>query len=132
MIRETSKKSYREIKENGLLSRRRFQVYKTVYKYGPMTGGEIFERLKIGRANSNISARLNELRKMGVVKEVGNKICESTSMTVILWDATSNLPSKLPERIGKVQRLKKKLTKMTDERDRYKRLYKKHKRLNNE
>lgn len=92
MVRETSIETYNYIRNSGLLSERRMQVYDCLYAGGKMTAGEIYEVIKIGRANANIAARLNELRKMKAVTEVGTKKCRSTGMTVILWATTNNLP----------------------------------------
>ena len=109
MVRDTSKNAYYEIKNNGLLSERRWMVYDCLYNNGPMTGGEIFEALRFGRANANITSRLSELRRMGVAVEIGTKECASTGMTVTLWDVTSKLPEKLEPTLTKKQKKDKAL-----------------------
>lgn len=96
MTRETSIEAYNKMKNEGLLSSRRWQVYDVLFKYGPMTTNELFKKL-MGSSSTNqpsLHSRLNELRKMGCVKELGTKVCTVTQMTVILWDVTSNLPTK--------------------------------------
>lgn len=95
MTRQTSIEAYNTIKENGLLSARRWQVYKTVYENGPITSAEAFQIMNQGSPMRNITqsrARFTELRDMGVFTEVGKRICSVTGMTVILWDCTKNLP----------------------------------------
>lgn len=100
MIRQTSIEAYNQIKNSGLLSERRWQVYDVLFEYGPMTGGETFQRMKqkysvMAPTNSNTTTRLGELRNMGVVMELGTKTCSVSGQTVILWDVTDKLPTKL-------------------------------------
>lgn len=97
MVRQTSIDSYNAIKENGLLSRRRWQFYDILFKYGPLTGGEAFQYLKQHHGiamptNSNTTTRLGELRNLGVAVELGTKKCPVTGQNVILWDVTPGLP----------------------------------------
>jgi len=99
MIRDTSIGSYREIEDNGLLSRARFIIYEILFSDGPLTAGEIFTILKDeGGPHSvvkgSVCARLTELRRSGVVREVSKRICSTTGMTAIVWDVTSKLPTK--------------------------------------
>lgn len=99
MIRETSFEAYHQIKENGLLSRRRFQVYEILFNHGPLTGSEVASKFRdqfgrMGTSNMNIVTRLGEMRDSGVVTELGQRLCSVTGMKVILWDVTKNLPTK--------------------------------------
>ncbi len=100
MIRETSIISYNTIRDSGLLSKRRWEVYDVLYHHGPATGAELamFYRKKYGASspsNPNTLTRLGELRDMGVVTELGSRICSVTGQTVINWDVTSKLPKAL-------------------------------------
>lgn len=103
IIRETSIEAYRTIREEGLLSQRRFQVYDLLYQHGPCTANELVNRT--GRTsslgNQNIVTRLGELREMGCVKELGTRQCNVTGMRVIVWDVTSNLPRKLERELSR-------------------------------
>ena len=95
MVRDTSIAAYNAIKNNGMLSRRRWQVYNWLYQYGPCTHNELFRHVVRGDkklSNANISARLNELRERGVASEVGQRPCSISGHTVIVWDVTSKLP----------------------------------------
>lgn len=99
-MRQTSLEAYTYIKDTGVLSSRRFQIYEILFTHGPLTSNEIFQRLD-GTSeinNPNVHSRLNELREYGCVYEVGTKICTVTEMTVILWDVTDKLPKKLSKR----------------------------------
>lgn len=111
MIRQTSIDAYNKIKQNGSLSSRRWEVYDVLFKYGPLTGNEAIEKLKEeGKGaktfDTNSHSRLSELRQLGVIYEVGKKVCNVTGMNVILWDVTNNLPKKLEKQKTKDQIIK--------------------------
>lgn len=97
MTRETSLEAYRKIQEDGLLSKRRWEVYESLFKCGPATAMGIFNFMAQYRGNkvaANVYARLSELRDMGCVREVGDQVDPMTRMRVILWDVTKSLPVK--------------------------------------
>jgi len=113
MIRETSIEAYNTIRDQGMLSRRRWEAYDGLFKYGPCTGNELIKKI-IGQENgyhavrtqTNIITRLGELRDMGCVKELGETVCSITKMKVILWDVTNNLPKKLTREIKETTKSK--------------------------
>lgn len=92
MIRETSIEAYNQIKANGLLSKRRFQIYDCLYFNGPMTAMEVFKKLGL---RTNQSGRFTEMEKLEVIQDAGTKLDDETGMTVTLWDVTSGLPQKI-------------------------------------
>lgn len=97
MVRETSIAAYREIEAKGLLSKRRFQLYKVLFVNGPMTANECMHVLNRGQPaalwDMNVHARFTELRQLGVAKEVGTTRCSLTGKEVICWDVTSKVPT---------------------------------------
>lgn len=100
-MRETSIEAYNTIKENGMLSDRRWEVYDTLFfSEGVLSHSEVC-RIIISRhplppgMRHNVPARLNELREMGCVYEVKTKTCPITGMNVIAWDVTTKLPKKI-------------------------------------
>lgn len=101
MIRATSINSYHQIKEEGLLSRRRFEVYDALVNFGPCTANELFREMRsrglvgIKNQQTNLTPRLGELRDLGVVEEVVERICEITGRVVIVWGVVDRLPSKI-------------------------------------
>lgn len=104
MTRQTSIEAYHTIKENGLLSERRWQVYDLVFRHGPLTGNQLIQLARKEYPMLNTGAfniRLSELRKMGVVEEIRTVVCPVTGHNVIEWDVTDRLPLKLenPKRI---------------------------------
>lgn len=97
MARKTSIDTYRKIRDNGLLSKRRWEVYDALYLYGPKTANELFRSMrdKAYILNSNTRTRLSELRDLGVVDEITEEhVCSVTGETVILWDTNDNEPRK--------------------------------------
>jgi len=103
--RNTSKKVYKQIEAEGLLSGRRWNVYKTLFKIGPSTAAEISQAdcssFKNPAKGDNSHARLSELKEMGAVEEVGERTCSTTGREVILWDVTSQIPVKIVKKPNK-------------------------------
>lgn len=81
------------------------RVYDALYMHGPATGSELAVTFKRLIPNANISARLSELRDLGVAREKGIKKCDITGMKVILWDVTSGLPKTPIKKLTREQKL---------------------------
>lgn len=98
MTRETSIEAYREIERSGLLSLRRWQVYKIVFENGPMTGLQVIkkfrEEARVFSNSGTVNTRLSELRDRKVVREIGKTVCPVSGRVAILWDVTKALPIK--------------------------------------
>lgn len=96
-VRPTSIEVYRRITAEGLLSKRRMQVYEYLYAHGPCTVNELFRMTWGGTrvVQANFGARLNELEKMGVAVRTHTKICDVTGNNVDVWQTTDSLPIKL-------------------------------------
>lgn len=97
MIRQTSIDVYHQIQAEGLLSRRRFETYECLFNNGPLTAMETGRRID-GVLDHSISPRFAELKRLGVIQEVGEKLCSITGRNVLLWDVTDRLPLKLEKR----------------------------------
>lgn len=97
--RQTSIDCYRQIKSEGLLSKRRLQVYEILLHNGCLTGTEISILFKEKHFSSNhsegIRNRISELFDRGVVYEKEIVECKSTGRKVIQWDLTDKLPIKI-------------------------------------
>ena len=88
--RQTSIDCYNEIKEQGLLSNMRFEVYSALLSMGkPSTTREVYETMNVLKQEAT---RFTELRKLGVIYEVQNRKCTITGRTSIEWDLTDKLP----------------------------------------
>ena len=88
--RQTSIDCYNEIKEKGLLSNMRFEVYSALLSIGkPSTTREVYETMNVLKQEAT---RFTELRKLGVIYEVQNRKCTITGRTSIEWGLTDRLP----------------------------------------
>lgn len=92
MSRNTSIQAYHSIKEGGLLTERRLEVYDILFHHGPMTGNQIVQHIGRIQDTGSTKTRLSELRTQGVVQELGIVEDPITGMNVILWDVTANMP----------------------------------------
>ena len=96
-MRKTSLETYQKIKDNGLLSKRRMEVYDMLFHHGPLTANEIVRKAKLLHPKTNPSsynARLSELKRYGLAIEVGEKEDDVSGNNCFLWDLTDNLPVK--------------------------------------
>jgi hypothetical protein len=87
--RQTSIDCYNQIKSEGLLTRRRLEVYEAIYNSAPCTASEVFKEKYL---KTNQSGRFTELRELGVIYEKGERKCSVTGRNVIEWDLTDRLP----------------------------------------
>ena len=88
--RQTSIDCFNKIKEEGLLSKMRFQVYSALLSMGkPSTTREVYETMDVIKQEAT---RFTELRNLGVIYEVQNRKCTITGRTAIEWDLTDRLP----------------------------------------
>jgi|TARA_R110000796_G_C14360627_1_gene412751 hypothetical protein len=87
--RKTSIECFSKIKQEGLLSKRRLQVYESIFNYAPCTASEVFNDKNL---KTNQSGRFTELRDLGVIYEKGERLCRITGRNVIEWDLTDRLP----------------------------------------
>jgi hypothetical protein len=91
--RQTSIDCYNLIKAQGLLSKRRLEVYEAILKNAPCSSSEaMISKLNSTNVLSQSRARFTELRELGVIYEKGEKKCTITGKNVIEWDLTDKLP----------------------------------------
>lgn len=88
MIRQTSIDAYREIRDSGLLSKRRWETYDDLFHHGPSTSRDAEDRT----GDRNAHRRLLDLVEWGVAERVGETTCRKTGHQVTLWDVNANLP----------------------------------------
>jgi DNA-binding transcriptional ArsR family regulator len=109
MTRRISADAYHRIEAEGLLSKRRFQVYSLLYHHGPLTIAEACAQLATTVSERSFSPRFAELRDLGVVDEVGERQCRVTGNNVIAWDVNEKLPRRadsIPKEPTKVELLR--------------------------
>jgi len=90
--RQTSIDCYNKIKQEGLLSKRRLEVYEAILSTAPCTSSEAIRNAKTTFGVFGVSSRFTELRDLGVIYEKGEKKCSITGRNVIEWDLTDRLP----------------------------------------
>ena len=90
--RQTSIDCYTQIKQEGLLSKRRLEVYEALLSTSPCTSSEAIRNAKTTFGVFGVSSRFTELRDLGVIYEKGEKKCSITGRSVIEWDLTDRLP----------------------------------------
>ena len=101
MTRQTSIDTYIKVQESGLLSRRRFQVYDVLFHNGPLSQTETHAHIKDAATLHSVGPRFAELKKMGVIIEVGTRRCSITGENVYVWDVTDKLPVKFERKIAR-------------------------------
>jgi hypothetical protein len=89
-IRQTSIDCYNQIKAEGLLSKRRLEVYEAILKNAPCTSNEALKDIYSG--SHGMGSRTTELRDLGVIYEKNVRKCRVTGRNVIEWDLTDKLP----------------------------------------
>ena len=106
-MRQTSIDAYNQIKAEGLLSKRRFEVYQILAHNGPMTAHEVVSiaRDKYPYANqTGFNARLSELQTLGCIKTVGEKINPISGKFNTLWETTDGLPVEPKKKVSKLEK----------------------------
>lgn len=108
-VRETSIAVYHQIKNEGLLSAKRLQVYEILLEYGALTGSQVAQIYKSKYPSNNhsetIRNRITELVEMKVLEEIGIVNCPFSGRNVIQFGLTNNLPKKLTVKKTKKQKI---------------------------
>lgn len=94
-MRQTSIAVFKQIQEEGLLSRLRFDVYSALYKRGPCTALELYKSCFEGtHRDHSITPRFSELERAGVIAATEERPCRVSGRNVTVWQTTNNLPVK--------------------------------------
>lgn len=97
MTRQTSIDSYNTIVKNGLLSKVDELVYTTLFKQGPSTQNEIWQTEEASEyMQHTISPAFARLKRRGVIKDIGKRVCSISNRKVLVWDVTDQLPQDTP------------------------------------
>jgi len=98
MARTTSITAYNNLKKTKALSKRRWTVYRYIYKNGPLLQTDL--KHKLNDVTHSLVPRFAELDKMGLIHGVGHAVSEDTGKTGILWDVTDReFPLPLPKKV---------------------------------
>jgi len=105
--RQTSIDCFNQIKAQGLLSKRRMEVYTKLLTIAPCTASELQKSMDYNNGGRDCMKRLSELRDLGTIYEKRERKCNVTGKIVIEWDLTDKLPIKPTKLItAKQQRVK--------------------------
>jgi|GEM_PF-2993311 len=92
MTRQTSIDVYREIKEQGLISKMQFEVYDKAFEFGPITQGETWDEHFSDLQRHTVAPRFAEMKKIGILAVVGKRKCRYSGRICEEWDVTSKRP----------------------------------------
>ena len=107
-VRETSIEAYHKIVNNGLLSKRRMEVYDFIFHNQPVSLNTIIAALsRPGFNTGSYSGRISELERLGVIEPQGQIVAPQTKHIVLLWVTTDNLPGVLPKFESKADIIKR-------------------------
>lgn len=82
--RETSRKAYEELVESGQLKGHQATILKAVIGGPNRTSGEICAALGLDNVNK-WRARFSELAARGLIIENGQRVCDVTGRTALVW-----------------------------------------------
>ena len=104
-VRETSREAYEKVIASGLITGQRLRVFNALFEHGPATASELFRAMQgsTSMVNSNVRARIGELRDMGAVAEIAFRPCSVTGMTCIVWEVSGVLPRALKKQPTKAE-----------------------------
>lgn len=112
-MRLSSVRCYRQIKEEGLLSRARLAAYEALIEHGPATAGELSfamsQMVTFRMARNDLAGRLKELKELGVVMELPTmRGCQVTGRLCLVWEVVDALPNNdgLTKRVPAKQQVK--------------------------
>lgn len=106
MTRLTSIQAYNKIVENGLLSKRRLQVFEFIVNNAPCTQKQAWEHFRADHhsgasSGGGITSRFVELERLGVIEEVDQLRDPDTGMMNTVYDVTGKMPDQ--ERMKKIK-----------------------------
>ena len=90
--RQTSIECFNQIKNSGLLSKRRLETFEAIMKIAPCTASEVQHSINYNNGGRDCMKRISELRDRGVIYEKDVRPCKVTGRNVIEWDLTDRLP----------------------------------------
>src|SRR5579864_9429721 len=96
MRNSTSVAAYNTLKSNGFLTGLQSKVYDALFNNGPLTQGETWSEFLPEYQRHSIDPRFAELRKMGVIRTVGDRPCRFSGVKSLEWDVTDHVPESKP------------------------------------
>ena len=111
MVKTTSIETYYSIKDSGVLSEKRMNVFDIFYENpNGLTGSEVSEIYKgkfpSSKHSETIRNRITELCQMGVIIEMGVSECPYTKRKVMKWCCVDRLPIPLEKKPTRKEQIK--------------------------
>jgi hypothetical protein len=118
MVKTTSIETYHSIKDSGVLSEKRMNVFDIFYENpNGLTGSEVSEIYKgkfpSSKHSETIRNRITELCQMGVIVEMGVSECPYTKRKVMKWCCVDRLPIPLEKKPTRKEQIKEILDDIT-------------------
>jgi hypothetical protein len=118
MVKTTSIETYHSIKDSGVLSEKRMNVFDIFYENpNGLTGSEVSEIYKgkfpSSKHSETIRNRITELCQMGVILEMGVSECPYTKRKVMKWCCVDRLPIPLEKKPTRKEQIKEILDDIT-------------------
>ena len=118
MVKTTSIETYHSIKDSGVLSEKRMNVFDIFYENpNGLTGSEVSEIYKgkfpSSKHSETIRNRITELCQMGVIVEMGVSECPYTKRKVMKWCCIDRLPIPLEKKPTRKEQIKEILDDIT-------------------
>lgn len=118
MSQSTSIAAYQAVKESGFLSGLREEIYDLLHTHGALTQGEIWSMYMSQYQRPSISPRFAELKKMGLIREIGKRECWYSGVESMIWEVTDNMPlveTKREKILRQIEAAKNKIAKLQAE-----------------
>jgi hypothetical protein len=118
MIQRTSIDTYHAIRDSGVLSEKRMNVFDIFYENpNGLTGSEVSEIYKdkfpSSKHSETIRNRITELFQMGVLVEVGVVECQFSKRSVMKWCCVDKMPIPLEKKATRKEQIKEILDDIT-------------------
>jgi hypothetical protein len=86
--RETSIAAFYNSLHDGLITKRKQQVYTCLQEIGPATMNETIDvvQRRYPAKGQSLRPRFSELRDDGLIREVGERACRITGVVCVLWE----------------------------------------------
>jgi hypothetical protein len=90
-MRQTSIDAYYEMERRGALKGLRLEVMRVLaFAEEPMTAGEVAMKIP-GTLGHSITPRFAEMKRMGIIIDVGARPCKVTNINALVWVPTGKV-----------------------------------------
>ena len=99
MKHETSGEAFADATASGTIADSKHKVLAALVMLSDATAAEVWAAMPARSMDkSKVSARLTELRDLGLVRELDPRVCSVTHHRAIVWEATGAAPGTVPRK----------------------------------